>query len=398
MSSTRDIVILGAGLAGSSLATVLSSLGWDVLLLERRTLPSHKVCGEFLSPESQASLLAMGLYDSVAALEPAPMRHAMLTTPAGVRLRVGLPGDAWGVSRFALDAALAQAAAQAGAEVRMGETVTDIAVSGHGCTVETRTTQQHTTIQARAAIAACGRHPLPALRPAAERAAEQPARQTYVGVTCHYRQVEMPAQVELYLFPGGYVGLGPVEQGAVNLCLLATRESFKQAGGSIDEMLEAIARWNPALGRRLAGGEIVEGSQMAVSPVDTGRPATVWEHVARVGDAVTMIPPLCGDGMAMALRSAELCAPLAHEFLQGHLSLAAWEASYRAQWHAEFEQTLRTGRHLQALLALPGVADMLLAAGNLLPFLAAHLVKATRGAPRPLDSVHRLAPAVRHTS
>jgi flavin-dependent dehydrogenase len=397
MSSTRDIVILGAGLAGSSLATVLSSLGWDVLLLERRTLPSHKVCGEFLSPESQASLLALGLYDSVAALEPAPMRHATLTTPAGVRLRVGLPGDAWGVSRFALDAALAQAAAQAGAEVRMGETATSIAVSGHGCIVETRSAQQRTTIQARAAIAACGRHPLPALRPAAERAAP-PARQMYVGVTCHYRQVEMPAQVELYLFPGGYVGLGPVEQGAVNLCLLATRESFKQAGGSIAGMLEAVASWNPALGRRLAGGEIVEGSQMAVAPVDTGRPATAWEQVARVGDAVTMIPPLCGDGMAMALRSAELCAPLAHEFLQGHLSLAAWEASYRAHWHAEFDQTLRVGRHLQALLALPGVADTLLAVGNLLPFLAAHLVKATRGTPRSLDRVHRLAPAVRHTS
>jgi flavin-dependent dehydrogenase len=397
MSSTRDIVILGAGLAGSSLATVLSSLGWDVLLLERRTLPSHKVCGEFLSPESQASLLALGLYDSVAALEPAPMRHAMLTTPAGVRLRVGLPGDAWGVSRFALDATLVQAAAQAGAEVRMGETATAVAVSGHGCTIETRTAQRRITIHARAAIAACGRHPLPALRPAAERAAA-PARQSYVGVTCHYRNVEMPAQVELYLVPGGYVGLGPVEQGTVNLCLLATRESFKQAGGNIEGMLDAVARWNPALGRRLVGGQVAEGSQMAVSPVDTGRPATVWEQVARVGDAVTMIPPLCGDGMAMALRSAELCAPLAHEFLQGHLSLAGWEASYRARWQAEFEQTLRVGRRLQALLALPGVADTLLTVGNLLPFLAAHLVKATRGAPRPLEHVHRLVPTVRHTS
>ncbi|HXW01278.1 MAG TPA: FAD-dependent oxidoreductase, partial [Anaerolineae bacterium] len=42
------MVILGAGLAGSSLARVLSELGWDTLLLERRHFPHHKVCGEFL--------------------------------------------------------------------------------------------------------------------------------------------------------------------------------------------------------------------------------------------------------------------------------------------------------------------------------------------------------------
>ena len=92
----RDVVIVGAGLAGSSLATVLSNLGWDVLLVERRHLPQHKVCGEFLSPESQASLHALGLYTTVAELGPSRMRHALLVSRGERSAHVTLPGDAWG--------------------------------------------------------------------------------------------------------------------------------------------------------------------------------------------------------------------------------------------------------------------------------------------------------------
>ncbi len=104
--SMRDVVIVGAGLAGSGLATVLSNLGWDVLLVERRQLPQHKVCGEFLSPESQASLHALGMYNSVAELAPSRMDQAVLVSRLGRSVQVALPGDAWGVSRFTLDAAL----------------------------------------------------------------------------------------------------------------------------------------------------------------------------------------------------------------------------------------------------------------------------------------------------
>ncbi len=84
----RDVVIVGAGLAGSSLAMVLSNLGWDVLLVERRHLPQHKVCGEFLSPESQASLHALGLYTTVAELGPSRMSDALLVSRRGRNIHV----------------------------------------------------------------------------------------------------------------------------------------------------------------------------------------------------------------------------------------------------------------------------------------------------------------------
>src|SRR5215470_11350393 len=122
----HDVVIIGAGVAGSSLAAALAARGTDVVLLERRSFPHHKVCGEFLSPESQASLRALGLYDTVAALNPAPMTQARLFSRRGVHLQVGLPGVAWGVSRFMLDPALAYAAVRVGAQLREGVTATAV--------------------------------------------------------------------------------------------------------------------------------------------------------------------------------------------------------------------------------------------------------------------------------
>lgn len=385
----RDVVILGAGLAGSSLAAVLSRLGWDVLLVERRQFPHHKVCGEFLSPESQASLWAMGLYDTVAALAPSQMRSARLVSRMGVSLQMDLPGEAWGVSRFALDQALATAAQQAGAEVQMSVTASAITPLDQGYSVQLRSPHGQTTVAARAVIAAFGRHPLAQLRP---RSPVLESQQTYVGVKCHYEGLTMPPRVDLFLFNGGYVGLSPIEAGHANLCLLATRKAFAQSGGTIRAMLDAVTHLNPVLGRQLIRGRILPDTEVAVAPVDTERTPTPWDTIARVGDAAVMIPPLCGDGMAMALRSAEICAPLADGFLHGRLSRDAWETSYRAAWYQEFNRTVRTGRRLQAILALPVLSDALLAFGQIAPRLSNRMVRATRGKARPLETIQPIVP------
>jgi flavin-dependent dehydrogenase len=380
----HDIVIIGAGLAGSSLAAELAGRGWDVVLLERRQLAQqHKVCGEFLSPESQDSLRAMGLYDAVAALGPAPMTDAVLLSRRGVQLRVRLPGRAWGVSRFALDAALMEAAAQRGAAVRLGAAVSavqaeqgsyEVIISGRG--------DATTSVRARAVVAACGRHPPPGLRTSAD---APHARPSYVGVKCHYAGLDLPAEVRLYLFDGGYVGLCPIEGGRANVCMLVDRATFAQAG-SVPAMIARAGELNPTFARHLAGGRALPEAAVAVAPVDTGRPAAPWDRFARIGDAAVMIPPLCGDGMAMALRGAELCAPLAHAFLRGDRSLAAWQAAHCAAWHHEFDGPVWIGRQLQHLLSLPGVSGTLLGIGALLPPLSSRLVRATRGQLRPREA------------
>jgi flavin-dependent dehydrogenase len=371
-----DMIVLGAGLAGSSIAANLASRGWKVALLERQQMPHHKVCGEFLSPESQGSLRTIGLYDTVAALNPAVMDGARLFSRSGIALSVALPGPAWGVSRFALDAALAQAAAQAGADLRQGTTAVRVQQSAEGYEVSVRAANGAAMpLRSRAVVAAFGRHAPLSLRASDLKPDSRP---THVGVKCHYSGINQPPEVRLYLFDGGYVGVSPIENGNVNVCMLVTRAVFGQAG-TVAAMIARAAELNPTFGRHLAQGQALPETEIAVAPVDTGRPATPWEQFARLGDAAAMIPPLCGDGMAMALRAAEVCAPLAHEFLSGVRTLASWEAAYRTAWHREFDDRLRLGRRLQRVLGMPGIGGALLGIGALLPPLSAQLVRATRG-------------------
>jgi flavin-dependent dehydrogenase len=372
----RDIIIIGAGPAGSGLAHALARRGRDVLLLERDYFPRHKVCGEFLSPESRASLRALGLLDAVAALAPVSIGRAAITARSGLALRVELPGAAWGVSRYALDAALTGAAQNAGVELRAGASAISYHTRADGtAAVRLRAAGGAEEVYARAVVVACGRHPARGLR---ARPARNPERAA-VGVKCHVAGTASQSDVELFLFDGGYAGLAPVDGGLVNLCLLATRGALRRAGGEPQALLEAAALWNPALGRRLAGGRVVPGTLLAVAPVDTADPPAPWHGAARLGDAAVMVPPLCGDGMAMALRSAELCAPLADAALGGRIAAGEWEAAYRRAWRREFALRLYAARWLQAALLAPALCDICLGAGVRFPPLARAMVHATRG-------------------
>ncbi len=375
-----DLVVIGAGLAGSCLAAAVAQRGWRVVLLERQRGPRHKVCGEFLSPEAQASLHALDLHATVAALAPAEIYRAAIISRQGQRLDMALPGVAWGVSRYRLDAALAHAAAQAGATVREGITGTAITQREDGYEVEVRdTANERTSISTRTAVVACGRHAVPGLRPSQDAAAP---RQMYVGIKCHYAGLQLPPEVRLYLFDGGYVGLSPIEDGQANLCLLASEEAFAHVGGRVPAMLDAVAHAIPALAHDLAGGQRLDDSMTVVGAVDTERPTVLWDQCARIGDAVTMIPPLCGDGQAMAIHAAEICAPLIDDVLAGRRSLAAWQTIYTTAWHAAYDQPLRTARWLQTLLGQPQISAGLIGIGTLLPMLAQQLVLATRGPQR----------------
>lgn len=381
METLHDVIIVGAGPAGSTAAAALAQQGWDVLLLERDEFPRHKVCGEFLSPEAQATLRALKVHEAVVAAAPVPLTAATVTTQRGQTIQMPLPGLAWGVSRFALDTTLAGAAQCNGVTLCTGATVQSYTQTGDYYVVHWQKRPQGAakpqpmSVAGRALMVACGRHSATALPP-------HPTphkRPLAVGIKCHYIDVAMPAQVELFFFPGGYAGINPVEGGRANLCLLLSYAAFRRAGQSVPATLAAIGAWNPALGRRLLGGHVLTETITTVAPVDTGNPAAPWADVACLGDTAVMLPPLCGDGMAMALRSAELCVPLAAAFLRGELTLADWAAAYQRHWHEEFDQRVRTGRRLQRLLSLPVLADALVGLGRLAPPLATYFVNATRG-------------------
>lgn len=381
-----DAVVIGGGLAGCSTAQQLAQDGHDVLLAEQSTYPRHKLCGEFLSPEAQSSFRRLGVLEDVQTAGAASIDRTGLTAPNGSSTENTLPNTALGLSRYQLDRLLFQRACSTGVDGRPGTRVTDVAGNlTDGFRVEVGTD----TVDARLVLGTYGR------RGRLDRTLERPflEQQTpYVAFKAHYQGPSAEAlqgTIELHSASGGYCGLSPVEEDRVNVCWIGHTDALKDAGGTPSGMLDEKLRQNPALDERLQGLTRVSDRFEAVSQVPLMPKTRFADDVCMIGDAAGMIAPLCGDGMAMALRTADLVSPLASEFLYGQCTAASFRAAYEQQWTRTFGRRMRLGRWVHAAAFRPGAARLVVQACRFVPPLTRWLIRSTRGkttAPPPVGA------------
>jgi flavin-dependent dehydrogenase len=373
----RDVIVIGGGLAGCSAARQLAGRGLDVLLLEKGSYPRHKLCGEFLSPEVRRSFRRLGVADAVREAGAHTIDTARLTAPGGQDTRHPLPDAALGLSRYRLDALLFDRARAAGADARTGARVREVRGSlADGFAVSTA----DETHAARVVLGAYGKQGV--LDRTLDRSFRDAPSNT-VAFKAHYRPVgpeaALPGSIEMHAVPGGYCGCSHVEEGRVNVCWIATTDALKAAGGRPDDMVERALPQNPALAERLDGLERVSERFEAVSQVCLA-PRTCFERdVCMIGDTAGMIAPLCGNGMAMALRAADLAVPLAAGFVEGRHDADAFRSGYRKVWRSEFGTRMAVGRRIHAAAFRPGLAGWLVRACRWVPGLARTLIRTTRG-------------------
>lgn len=375
MSKQYDVIVVGAGVAGSSCALQLAKQGHRTLLLDRQAFPRHKACGEFMSPETKEMLECLDVRLLGQKLRPVIMDHARIIMPHGGEISASLPGKAYGISRFELDRLLQEKALAAGSELATRTAVTDIRLlDGYGYEVEAKQGNERIRYRARAVIGACGGKQTRGVSASAEPLREETA---YVGVKSHYSGIAIPSRVELYFCEGGYVGISPIERGAVNVAALLTLEHVRESGKSVPDILRAAACTNKKLAERIAEGVPVPGTQVSVAPVRLSALPDPWSHYPHIGDAMMTLPPLCGDGMSVALRSSLLCARWTDHYLRGAISRRDWQHEYTKEANLAFTQLLKRARSIQRLAFAktnrfyPGIV-------RLVPGLAAYLIKATR--------------------
>ncbi len=246
MTAPADVVIVGGGPAGCSAAITLAGFGARVVLVESKAYPHHKVCGEFLSPECTQLLARLDLSERMQALYPVRIEVAQITAPDGASWETRFPGSAWGISRYAFDAMLADQARLLGVDLRDSTTVTAIDGSlNDGFTVQTRTTAGQDSIRARLVIAAHGKRS-GLDRTLNRRFLDQP--QPFIGLKAHFEGPRLPERIELHGFPGGYCGMSEIEGGAMNVCLLAHQSVFQnRANTDIETFIVWMQRQNPRL-------------------------------------------------------------------------------------------------------------------------------------------------------
>ena len=262
-----EFAVVGGGLAGSALAIHLAQANRNIALFEKDHLPRDKLCGEFLSPESQALLKEIGCLDEVLAQGGVPIRQARFTSSAGAVLEVALPGTGLGVSRRVLDAIVLRRAAACGATLYEGNEVIEItestesaesAESGAATKDRAEVRTRSEAIATDCPIAAYGR--FSRLDRAHDRAFVRQAH-PHLGFKKHHRPTDDAAgrrlrdtlheTVEIHTFPGGYCGISEIEAGHVNVCMLVAKNFVAGLATSRWESIhDALCQENPHLRQR----------------------------------------------------------------------------------------------------------------------------------------------------
>ncbi len=305
LPTTAEMVVVGGGLAGAGAACLLAKAGREVLIVEREASATHKICGEFLSAETQSYLRELGL--DLDALGGHVTSRLRLVCQKKI-VETALPFKGLGLSRYRLDEALLNHARQCGALLWRGQPAS---VSSIMDSINLEV-QRAGTVRANTLFLATGKHDLRELRRNPDIPPEDLVGfKMYFDVDSAQRNA-LANHVELVLFAHGYAGLQRVEDGRVNLCLLAERSWLKACGGTWAGLLEELLRTCPHLQRRLSNAIPLLSQPLSIYRVPYGfvykPPIDNTDNIYRLGDQVGVISSFSGDGMAIALHSGVLAA------------------------------------------------------------------------------------------
>jgi menaquinone-9 beta-reductase len=355
-----EVVVVGAGISGAALAARLARAGHEVMILERTPAWRWRAGGVFSSPAAMTALRRCGLDEGTLRRVARPIPAMRVETPAGTSFRLTYGTEAGGdpavgFDRSALDPALQDLARTAGAEVRVGWTVTGLdpvegVIETRGAAGETR------TMRAGIIVGADG------LRSTVARAAgvDRPARLGQrVGLTYHVPDPEPTAlrDARMRVIRDGYVGVAPVAGGRVNVGIVLGRSwQAAVARRGARAVADSIVAGIPPMAEDAAGWrdgaptDAVVGAWPLAHRVSR-RAGANW---LLVGDAAGFLDPFTGEGIHRALVSAELGAAAIHARSRGRGGgLAAYERAMARRFRAKDIASWL----VQAFLARPWAFD-----------------------------------------
>lgn len=324
----------------AGLVTGIRLARWNIpcILIEKKTYPFHRVCGEYISNETKPFLEREGLFP--AAFGPPAISKFQLSSVTGKDIFLTLGSGGFGISRFAFDHFLYEKAKQAGVEFLLDTEVESIDLNNNEFEIKTSRLELNAAI----IVGAFGKRSK--LDARLQRNFFR-KRSPFVGIKYHARTQHPSDLISLHNFRGGYCGISRVEDGKSNICYLTHRDNVKRFK-SIREMEESILFGNPHLKSIFTTSEFLAQKPETINEISFETKEPVWKHVLMTGDAAGMIAPLCGNGMAMAIHSAKIVSDLIKSHVgKQTFDRTALEKEYSHAWRDLFAGRLWIGRQIQ---------------------------------------------------
>lgn len=367
--STRDVIVVGAGPAGTAAATTLAETGLDVALIDKATFPRDKVCGDGLTALALRILEDLGL-DPSTVDNWRWVDECLVRSPSGRTIHLPLPRDdghhAAVVPRIDLDATMLDRARKAGAHVIEGTAVTgategndhvELELDGSGGVDGAETMRAHWVVAADGMWS-----PMRKFLGVAEAGylGEWHAfRQYFTGVTGTGAD-ELVILFEADILPG-YFWSFPLPANKANVGFGIQR------GGKV-AVPEMKALWADLLGRPHvqeilgAGAKGLEAHRAWPIParIDSLVPAT--NRTMFVGDAVGACDVMTGEGIGQALHSGVLAArEIIADGPHGRTAATRYATAVRADLLADHRMSallVRALRHRKGARAAVRVAGL----------------------------------------
>jgi 2-polyprenyl-6-methoxyphenol hydroxylase-like FAD-dependent oxidoreductase len=345
----KPITIAGGGIGGLSLGIGLRQRSVDVQLLEAGAYPRHRVCGEFISGKGWQIIQSLGLEKALLDAGAVEARTFKCYGPDRISQVLPLPSPALCLSRFRMDAYMADEFVKLGGKLFTQKSA-DPSMSD----------------QAEGLVWAKGR------QPASSR------KYGWIGFKCHVTAYPLQADLEMHFGNDGYVGLCRVEHDKINVCGLKR----------MDEKLEtltpqkrctqwALASMHESRKRDLQESTVLEETICYTAGLSYRNQATSSAK-AWIGDQRTRIPPFTGNGMSMALESAQIAVEPIHAYATGNLTWPIACQKMGLMMRKQFRARVAFANLFQHLLMTDGPLNPKNVLIKHLPWIYPHLYRWTR--------------------
>lgn len=350
-----DFLIIGGGVAALSAANRLVDLNETPVLIENMSYPSHKVCGEFISPEALPFLADWGIV-------PECLIKKADFFAGSLKYQFDFPEFAGSISRYRLDALLADRAKKLGATILENTRVIDLKpIKTITETLYSAKLSDGSEIISRNVFIGGGRF-------FTNDQNSVKMKMPYFGFKAHFSGIDLPEILEMHILKNAYLGISSIDKNVVNVaCLVKIEKPVTDKKSFINHFLASPDC--KRIQKKLETGNMLFDWLYTLAPELKAKANPYLKNVCFIGDAAGSIAPATGNGLGMAITSGYMAADYA---------ISQDDEGFYKAWKKRYASRIKRGHLLHQILMQPSLAKASFFVCQKIPFIPKMIFSATR--------------------